>query len=163
MPISFLPTIVILGLAALAASRQTLRYHSQAGSSYARKSAARALAATAGIQAAHFAEEALTDFPERLGALLGLPAMPMSFFLAFNLSWLAIWAASVPGIQSARTSANFAAWFLAIAGVINGIAHPALAIASGGYFPGLVSSPFIGIAAILLWIRLKEAARPPAP
>ena len=41
--------------------------------------------------------------------------------------------------------AALAAWFLAIAGMFNGIAHPLLALASGGYFPGLVSSPFIAV------------------
>jgi len=155
MLLSLLPSIVILGIAALAAMRQTLVYPSPPDQSEARSAAARALAATAVIQAAHFTEEALTDFPGRLGDLLGLPAMPMSFFLVFNLGWLAIWAASVPGLRSARLGAFFAAWFLAIAGIINGIAHPALSIASGAYFPGLLTSPFIGIAGIWLFRKLK--------
>lgn len=33
-----------------------------------------------------------------------------------------------------------------------GIAHPILAIAAGGYFPGLVSSPFNGVASVRLWL-----------
>jgi len=51
-------------------------------------------------------EEALTGFPQRLGELLGLPAMPMSFFLRFNLAWLVIWTVSVPGLRSGQTLAR---------------------------------------------------------
>ena len=157
MLLSLLPSMVVLGLAAIAALRFTLVDRSPPENKAERHVAARALAVSAGIQAIHFSEEALTGFPQQLGALLGLPAMPMSFFLAFNLAWLAIWAASVPGLQSARTGAFFAAWFLAIAGMFNAIAHPLLALAAGGYFPGLFSSPFIGAAAALLWLRLRAA------
>ena len=163
MLLSLLPSIVILGLAALAALHQTLTYRPQPESGGALNSATVALAVAACIQAAHFTEEALTDFPGRLGMLLGIPAMPMSFFLTFNLCWLVIWAASVPGLRSTRPWAFFAAWFLAIAGIINGVAHPALAIGSGTYFPGLVTSPFIGIAGVWLSRRLKDASGPRLP
>ncbi|MDH3304600.1 MAG: hypothetical protein OEM92_05265, partial [Gammaproteobacteria bacterium] len=113
------------------------------------------------ISAGSTPAETLTGFPERLGALLGLPAMPMSFFLIFNLAWLVIWVFSVPGLRAARAAAFFAAWLLAIAGMVNAIAHPLLAVAAGGYFPGLVTSPFIAAAAVWLWIRLREATEPP--
>jgi hypothetical protein len=46
--------------------------------------------------------------------------------------------------------------------MFNGIAHPLLAIADGGYFPGLVTSPFIAAASALLWIRLRAATQPRA-
>jgi len=160
MLLSFLPTIVVLGLAALAALYQTLAHRPLSRGGDTLKPAAMALAVAACIQAVHFAEEALTDFPGRLGALLGIPAMPTSFFLAFNLCWLAIWAASIPGLLSARPWAFFAAWFLAIAGTINGVAHPGLAFASGAYFPGLATSPFIGVAGIWLARKLREAGSP---
>ncbi len=94
-----------------------------------------------------------------MGALLGLPGIPLSVFVVFNLTWLGIWVASVPGLRSARAAAFFAAWFLAIAGMFNGIAHPLLAIAAGGCFPGLLSSPFIGVASVWLWLRLRRATR----
>jgi hypothetical protein len=32
-----------------------------------------------------------------------------------------------------------------------------LAIAAGSYLPGLVSSPFIGVASVWLWSRLRRA------
>ncbi len=85
--------------------------------------------------------------------------MPFSVFLVFNLAWIAIWIASVPALRSARLGAFFAAWFLAIAGMFNGIAHPLLAVAAGGYFPGLFSSPFIGGVSVWLWRQLRGATR----
>jgi len=41
----------------------------------------------------------------------------------------------------------------------NAIAHPLLAVAAGGYFPGLVSSPFIGAAGVWLWVNLERSTR----
>lgn len=158
--LNVLPSMVVLGLAALAALLLVLSRRSPPESVAERLSAARSLALAVGVQSIHFVEEAVTGFHERLGALLGLPGIPLSVFLVFNLSWLGIWVASVPGLRSARAFAFFAAWFLAIAGTLNGIAHPLLAVASGEYFPGLASSPFIGLASIWLWLRLRRATRP---
>lgn len=158
--LSLLPSLFVLGLAALAAVVLARTRPSRPENVAERSAAARALALAIAVQAVHFTEEATTGFPERLGALLGLPAMPMSFFVVFNLTWLLIWIISVPGIRTARAFAFFAAWFLAIAGMVNAIAHPLLAIASGGYFPGLVTSPLIGAAGVWLWFRLREATHP---
>ncbi len=158
--LNVLPSIVVLGLAALAALLLVLSRRSPPEELAERLAAARALTLAVGVQSVHFAEEAATGFHERFGALLGLPGMPLSVFVVFNLTCLGIWVASVPGLRSARAAAFFAAWFLAIAGMFNGIAHPLLAIAAGGYFPGLVSSPFIGGASVWLWLRLRRATRP---
>ena len=157
--VSILPSVVVLGITAAAALYLALTNKSVDGRDEERSSAARALMIATGIQAAHFAEEALTGFPERLGALLGLPAMPFSWFIAFNVFLLAAWLASIPGIRLAKTAAYFAAWFLAIAGIINGLAHPLLAVASGGYFPGLATAPIICGAAIWLGSWLRQATR----
>lgn len=157
--LSFLPSIFVLGLAAIAAVLLVQNRPSPPEYESLRFAASHALVLALVIQGIHFTEEATTGFPERLGALLGIPAMPMSFFVVFNLLWLAIWVVSVPGIRSARTGAFFAAWFLAIAGMFNAIAHPLLAIAANGYFPGLVTSPFIGVAGFWLWLRLRNATR----
>ncbi len=73
--------------------------------------------------------------------------------------WLGIWVVSIPGLRSGRGVALFAAWFLAIAGMANGIAHPLLAVAAGRYFPGLLSSPVIGLASLWLWLQLRRATR----
>ena len=157
--IKVLPSMTVLGLAAFAALLLVLSRRSPPENVAERLDAARALAIAVGVQSVHFAEEAATGLHERLGALLGLPGIPLSVFVVFNLTWIGIWVASVPGLRSARTVAFFAAWFLAIAGMFNGIAHPLLAIAAGGYFPGLVSSPFIGAASVWLWLRLRRATR----
>jgi hypothetical protein len=45
-------------------------------------------------------------------------------------------------------AAFFAAWFLAISGTFNSIAHPHVTTTAGGYFLSLVSSPFIGVASV---------------
>lgn len=161
MLLSLLPSFFVLGLAALAAIGLTQARRSPPENAAQRSAAARILVLALVVQGIHFTEEALTGFPERLAALLGLPAMPMSFFLIFNLAWLAIWVVSVPALRGARRAAFFAAWFLAIAGMINAVAHPLLAVAAGGYFPGLVTSPFIGAAAAWLWLRLREATTSP--
>ena len=158
--LSVLPSMFVLGLAALAALLLVLRRRSPPEDQSERVAAARALAVAVGIQSVHFAEETATGFNERLGTLLGLPGMPLALCVGFNLLWLGIWTASVRGLRSARTAAFFAAWFLGIAGIFNGLAHPLLAIAAGGYFPGLVSSPFIGGVSVWLLLRLHRATRP---
>jgi hypothetical protein len=155
-----LPSMLVLGLAALAALLLALSRWSPPEDVMKRLAAARALALAVGVQSVHFVEEAATGFHEQLGTLLGLPGIPLSSFVGFNLLWLGIWVASVPGLRSARAAAFFAAWFLAIAGMFNGIAHPLLTLAAEGYFPGLVSSPFIGAASVWLWLRLRTATRP---
>jgi hypothetical protein len=156
---SLLPSSLVLGLAAIAALLLALRRRSPPHDRAGRVAAARALALAVGVQGVHFCEEAATGFHERLGALLGLPGLPFAGFLVFNLAWLGIWIASVPGLRSAHRCAFFAAWFLAIAGMANGIAHPLLAVAAAGYFPGLISSPLIGVAAVRLWRALHRATR----
>ena len=153
--LSVLPSIIVLGLAALVAF--ALNRRSPAEYVTERLAAARVLALATGVQSVHFAEEAMTGFHEKFPALFGLPPIPLSVFIVFNLVWLGIWIASVPGLRSARPAAFFAAWFLAIAGMLNGVAHPLLAVAAGGYFPGLVTSPFIGAASVWLWRRLGRA------
>ena len=158
--LSVLPSVLVLGPALIAALLLARGRSSPPDGLPQRLGAARALSVAIPVQGIHFAEEAFTSFDERLGVLLGLPSMPLVLFLGFNLGWIGIWVASVPGIRSGRTSAFFAAWFLAIAGVANGAAHPLLAVASEGYFPGLVTSPFIGLAALWLAVRLHGATQP---
>jgi len=155
--LSLVPSIVVLGLAAFVALQLTLRRPSSTELTVERGAASQALALATAIQSGHFAEEWATDFHVRFPALFGLEPMPLSVFVAFNLTWIVIWIASVSLLRSAFKPAFFAAWFLAIAGILNGIAHPLMAVASGGYFPGLISSPFVGIVSVYLWIRLHGA------
>lgn len=157
--LSLLPSVVALGLAALAALALALHRPSPPQNAAQRRAAAQALTVAVCMQSIHFAEEALTGFDARFPELFALPAMPFAVFIIFNLLWLVIWVASIRGLPAARPAAFFAAWFLALAGMLNGIAHPLLAIIAGEYFPGLASSPFIGAASVWLWIRLRKATR----
>jgi hypothetical protein len=158
---SALPSVVVVGLAALAALLLAQFRRSPPENTKERMAASRALTITIGIQALHFIEELATGFPEQFPAVFGLPGMSYTFFIAFNLAWIAIWIASIPGLQLGQPPTYFAAWFLAIAGMLSGVGQPLIAISSGGYFPGLVTAPFIGLAGIWLWRRLYSATAVP--
>jgi len=155
--LSVLPSIVVLGMVALYALALARRRPSPPQKTAERRKASHALALATGLQCVHFLEEASTGFHEQFPAMLGLPGMSYSVFVAFNLTWIAIWIASIAGLRSARPAAFFAAWFLAAAGVLNGIGHPLMAIVTGDYFPGLWSSPFIGLACAWTWSKLRAA------
>jgi Protein of unknown function with HXXEE motif len=106
-----------------------------------------------------FMEEFVTRFQDRFPALLGLPAWSETFFVVFNLIWLSIWTLSAIGLQRGYRFAMFPVWFFAIAAIANGIAHPVLTVVARGYFPGLISSPILGVLGVLLWLRLRALTR----
>lgn len=154
---SIVPSFVVLGFVAIVAVRLAQRRASPVEAAKERIAASTILGLATAIQSAHFAEEWAMGFHVRFPALLGLDPMPLWFFAPFNLAWIAIWIVSVPYLRLGRKPAFFAAWFIAIGGMLNGVAHPMMAIASGGYFPGLVTSPVIGLAGLALWQRLQRA------
>jgi len=154
---SMLPSILVLGLAALWAVGMTRGRSSPAEYAGQRRRAAAALAVVTELQFVHFLEEAETGLDVQLPGLLGLDAMPRAGFLGFNAAWLVIWVVSVAGVRAGISMAFFAAWFLAIGAMLNGIAHPFLALVERGYFPGLISAPVVGLAGVWLWVRLREA------
>lgn len=154
---SLVPSAVILGVVAVIAALLARQRSSPDDARRERASAATVLGIATAIQGLHFAEEWATGFHARFPALLGLEPMPLWLFVLFNLAWILAWMASIPLLRTASRPAFFAAWFLAIAGMMNGVAHPLLAITGGGYFPGLVTSPFIGVAGVALWTRLRRA------
>lgn len=106
------------------------------------------------VQCLHFVEEFVTRFQDRFPALLALAPWSQVFFVVFNLTWLSIWIVSAIGLLNGYRVALFPVWFFAIAAIANGIAHPLLAILARGYFPGLLSSPALGVVGVLLWRRL---------
>ena len=110
------------------------------------------------LQSLHFAEEYTTAFYRLFPERLGLTPWSAEFFVVFNASWLAIWLLAVWAASSKRAPvlAATALWFLAFAAIGNGIAHPVLAFMAQGYFPGLVTSPFLGITGILLLRSLSR-------
>lgn len=153
----YLPALLILGFVALMALRLARTRKPLAATDHQLLAASRALALATAVQFVHFSEEWATGFNVRFPALFGLEPIPGEAFVVFNLAWIAAWLVAVPMLREARAFAFFVAWFLAIAGLLNGIAHPLLAAATGGYFPGLISSPFIGVAGLYLWRRLNVA------
>lgn len=112
------------------------------------------------IQAGHFAEEWATGFHRRFPELLSLSPWSTEFFVSFNLVWLVVWGLSLWGLSARRRIALFPLWFLGIAGVVNGLAHPALSLRAGGYFPGLATSPLVGVAGIVLLRQLGMITKP---
>jgi len=107
------------------------------------------------FQAAHFAEELATGFHLRFPALLGLSPWSLRFFVTFNLFWLVVWGLSLWGLRARWRAALFPLWFLGLGCVANGLAHPAFSLRTGGYFPGLVTSPLVGVVGIFLLRRLS--------
>jgi hypothetical protein len=114
--------------------------------------------ATLLLQLVHMFEEWSAGFPERLPAALGLAPWPSWFFPAFNAAWIAAWIIAIVSGASGYL-ARAALWFLAIAAIVNAIAHPILAIRVGAYFPGLYTAPLLGVAGIWLAMRLRIERR----
>jgi Protein of unknown function with HXXEE motif len=111
-------------------------------------------------QCLHFMEEFVTRFQDRFPALFGLPAWSEIFFVVFNLIWLSVWILSAIGLQKrGYRLVLFPIWFFAIAAIANGITHPLLAVVADGYFPGLITSPVVGVVGVLLWLRLQALTR----
>jgi hypothetical protein len=107
------------------------------------------------VQAAHFAEELWKGFFTAFPQVLGLPPWSRRAFIVFNVAWLAVWLISVPAAAAPGSRlAQWTLWFLALALLLNGIAHPVLAVLARGYFPGLVTSvaAFLAGGVMLKWL-----------
>jgi hypothetical protein len=104
------------------------------------------------VQAAHFGEEYTTEFYRLFPERLGLASWSAQFFVIFNLVWLSLWLGAIAAAYLRRAPLYSATtlWFLAIAAIGNGVAHPLLALGARGYFPGLITAPFLGIAGLFL-------------
>jgi uncharacterized membrane protein YhdT len=156
---SIFPSAVVLGGAGVIALFLTItRAWADENKTHIRAAVQVALVAIL-FQAAHFTEELVTDFHERFPALLGLAPMPLRFFVSFNLVWLVIWSICAWGLAARRRAALFPLWFLGVACIVNGIGHPLLSVLAGGYVPGLVTSPGVGVLGILLVHRLLSVTK----
>jgi hypothetical protein len=112
------------------------------------------------LQSLHFVEEYATGFYQRFPSSLDLEPWPRSFFVTFNLCWLAIWAWAAVRLRAGSRVALWAVWFFALAGMANGVAHPLLAIRADGYFPGLITAPLVGVVGFCLFVRLFAITEP---
>ena len=143
--------VVAIGLSAL-------RGPGVADSAMRRRTLVAAGAAIA-VQSAHFAEEWIGGFNCRFPELLGLAPWSVELWATFNLFWIGLWVLSMTGIRARVHVALFPVWFLGIAGALNCVAHPLLALAAEGYFPGLWTSPLCGLSGGLLLRQLGELTR----
>jgi hypothetical protein len=148
-----------LSAAALVALLLTILRRPVAGDPAGRERTARLFLIGLAAQCLHFMEEFLTRFPDRFPELLGLSPWSEDFFVVFNLIWLSVWILSTIGLQRGYRFALFPIWFFAIASMANGISHPALSLMVHGYFPGLITSPVVGVLGVLLWLSLRVLTR----
>jgi len=59
-------------------------------------------------------------------------------------------------VRRGRPSARAVAWGWALVETANGLGHVALAVAAGGYFPGLATAPLLLVIAGYLALRLSR-------
>lgn len=112
------------------------------------------------LQSAHFIEEYATGFYDLFPPILRLLPWPRSFFVTFNLFWLGIWVWAASRLRTSSRLAFWATWFFSAAALADGMAHPLLAVRVGGYFPGLLTAPLVGMAGVWLLVRLFAATEP---
>jgi Protein of unknown function with HXXEE motif len=115
-------------------------------------------------QAVHSVEEYLFRLydvfaPARLiSDLLGLDRA--IGFVAFNAALLlfGLWC-YLARVRPARHSGLGFVWFWAVLEIANGLGHIALAIAAGGYFPGVATAPLLLAIGGFLVLRLRGFPR----
>jgi hypothetical protein len=112
------------------------------------------------FQCLHLIEEFVTGFYRRAPVFLGFVPWSAEFFVTFNLIWIAVWLVGAVGIRKNIRAAFFPVWFFAVGMVGNAIWHPLLCLATGGYFPGLFTSPFAGVVGLILLSRLWKLTNP---
>ena len=112
------------------------------------------------LQAFHFIEELQSNFFIRFPEAFGLQPFTEPVFVAFNVTWLVIWVIALFALRAGLVIAVCPLWFLGLAMLLNLIAHPVLALRTGGYFPGLLTAPLVGVFGILL---IRELVRVTAP
>ena len=123
---SVFPSLAVLSVVALMALVLTRTANNSDPS--ARRRLMRLVTLVIGLQVVHFTEELVTGFPERFPDMFGLRPTSLAFFVSLNLFWIAVWGLSVVGLRTPFRVVYFPIWFLALACVVNGLAHPLLTI-----------------------------------
>ena len=157
---SFLVGTIPLDVLLVVALHRTLTRRPIDAGPAARRRLMAFFAAAIAVQGTHFAEEWAADFHVRFPELLGLHPWSIELWAGFNIAWLAIWALCLPGLRRGWRPALFPVWFLALACLVNCAAHPLLALAAGGYFPGLWTSPVCGLVGLPFYALLSRLTAP---
>jgi len=157
---SFMPSVLVLGTilivsVILAVTRPRLRPEVRTSVRFLSVVALTILA-----QGFHFLEEWRSRFYVRLPEAFGLPPFGEALFVWFNAAWLAIWVISLFAVRRGIVIAACPLWFLGLGMVLNLLAHPILALRASAYFPGLFTSPIVGLLGIL---TIRELLRVSAP
>jgi hypothetical protein len=79
-----------------------------------------------------------------------------SLLVLFGLWWC--WIAQV---RPQRRGARGLAWFWAVLETCNGLAHVGLALAAGGYFPGVATAPLLLAFGLYLVRQLRQTTAHP--
>jgi len=107
-------------------------------------------------QCIHCIEEFVTGIHLLFPPLFGLAPVSAEAFVGFNVFWIGIWALAAFGVLRGAQIAYFPVWFFALAMCLNAIAHPLLSLWVGDYFPGLITSPIVGIMGIVILRQLLQ-------
>ena len=93
------------------------------------------------IQMLHFAEEYIMNFTTAMPALLGQEPYPNDYWLVFNMAAYFVFILGGIALFKKRKEYAIIPLFFILAGVLlNGMAHIALSIYSGAYFPGMITA-----------------------
>ena len=111
---------------------------------------------TISAQVLHFVEELRTELYVAFPTTFGFPAAPQSVFVWANITALVVWAAALVAVRHGSVIALIPLWFLGFAGLLNLFLHPSLALNAGGYYPGVVTAPLVGVLGIA---TIRELAR----
>ena len=119
-------------------------------------------------QIAHSVEEYVFRFYEVFppARLLNefVPGFTRPGFIIFNtlLALFGLWC-FLSNVRLGTKSARDWVWIWVVIELFNGLAHPAWAITSRGYVPGLVTSPILLVLAAYLFHRLRASPEPLSP
>jgi len=108
-------------------------------------------------QCIHCIEEFVTGIHLLFPPLFGLAPISAEVFVGFNVFWIGVWALAGYGVLRGIQIAYFPVWFFALAMCLNGIAHPLLSVWTAGYFPGLITSPVVGVMGVVIIRRLLQS------
>ncbi|MEN8721311.1 MAG: hypothetical protein ABF335_00335 [Alphaproteobacteria bacterium] len=106
-------------------------------------------------QFVHLYEKWVTGFAEVFPRSLGYEPSSLPNYMVLTLANLIVVSSGLYFLRKGTRIGTYAAWFLAMIGFVNGIAHPLLAIIfadDGWYYPGLYTAIVHLFLGTWLWI-----------